>query len=65
MDQELESCLVDFLNLVFGNGAETKEFWTDVLIPETAEYFDYPREEIERKEIRLLMHICTNFERYE
>ncbi len=27
IDKEIESCCVDFMNLIFGNTVETEEFW--------------------------------------
>jgi hypothetical protein len=35
MEKEIEVCLFDFLNLVFGSSPETKQFWDELLIPDT------------------------------
>jgi len=34
------------MNLVFGTSDDSKDFWEEVIIPETAEYYSYPEEEI-------------------
>ena len=41
------------MNLVFGTSDDSKDFWEEVIIPETAEYYSYPEEEIKQQEIRL------------
>ena len=33
MDDTVKMAVVDYLNLVFGAGEETNDFWTGVLIP--------------------------------
>ena len=41
MEKEIEVCLFDFLNLVFGSSPETKQFWDELLIPDTVQYYNY------------------------
>ena len=46
MDDTIKKCIVDFINLIFGAGKETTEFWENVLLPYTASYFSFPFEEL-------------------
>ncbi len=46
MDDTIKKCIVDFINLVFGAGKETNEFWENVLLPYTASYYSFPFEEL-------------------
>ena len=39
MDKLIEIWLLDFLNMVFGAGPGSKEFWEDIVIPQTAVYY--------------------------
>ena len=39
MSKLVEVWLLDFLNLVFGAGPTTQEFWDEVVIPSTASYY--------------------------
>ena len=39
IDTQIEICLIDFLNLIFGGGEDSKNFWEEILIPETAVYY--------------------------
>jgi len=46
VQRELRGSIVDFLNLLFGASDETDKFWKEILIPRTAEYFDYVKEDL-------------------
>ena len=39
IDTQIEICLIDFLNVIFGGGEDSKNFWEEILIPETAVYY--------------------------
>ena len=43
--------IVDFLNLMFGNTRESVEFYNEVLIPQTCDYFDISLEDIQAQDI--------------
>jgi len=36
------------MNLVFGSGDENEEFWYEILLRETSEYFTYSYEELRK-----------------
>lgn len=36
LDDTIKMSIVDYINLVFGAGDETREFWQRVLVPYTA-----------------------------
>jgi hypothetical protein len=38
MDDQIKMAVVDYMNLVFGAGAETEDFWTTVLLPYASQY---------------------------
>jgi hypothetical protein len=46
LDLLINEDLIDYLNLCFGTGNDSSDFWKEVIIPETAEYYSYPEEEI-------------------
>lgn len=48
LDVTIKQSIVDFINLVFGNGDESREFWTQVLVPYTIQYFNLPSDEMFR-----------------
>jgi hypothetical protein len=33
MDDQIKMAIVDYMNLLFGAGTETEDFWTTVLLP--------------------------------
>lgn len=39
MNAEASECVVDTLNLIFGRGRETEDFWLEILLPECITYF--------------------------
>lgn len=48
MDEEIKKAIVDYINLVFGAGEETDEFWNTVLLPYASQYFNFPFEELQK-----------------
>ena len=46
-----EEWIVDYLNLVFGVGEESSDFWESVLIPRAAEKFNYSEKMIKEVEL--------------
>ncbi len=48
MDDQIKMAVVDYMNLVFGAGAETEDFWTTVLLPYASQYYGYPLDDLMR-----------------
>jgi hypothetical protein len=48
MDDTLRMAVIDYMNLVFGAGEETTDFWNTVLLPYASSYFNYPVEDLMR-----------------
>lgn len=48
MDDTLRMAAVDYMNLVFGAGEETTDFWNTVLLPYASNYFTYPLDDLIR-----------------
>jgi hypothetical protein len=40
--------IIDFMNLVFGEGQETDEFWGTILLPFVGQYYNYPIDDLMR-----------------
>ena len=53
METNISMWIHDFMNLVFGQSDETNFFMSQIVRPETANYFHYPLEDLEKHEIRL------------
>eukprot|EP00351_Strombidinopsis_sp_SopsisLIS2011_P002444 CAMPEP_0116871726 /NCGR_PEP_ID=MMETSP0463-20121206/2210_1 /TAXON_ID=181622 /ORGANISM="Strombidinopsis sp, Strain SopsisLIS2011" /LENGTH=73 /DNA_ID=CAMNT_0004510703 /DNA_START=718 /DNA_END=939 /DNA_ORIENTATION=+ len=53
MDERIRENLTDFMNLVFGASEERDDFWNDILLRETSEYFNYPYEDLTKHEMKL------------
>ena len=47
MDDIIKEGIIDYMNLVFGKGEETEEFWNSILIPYSAYYFQFPVKDLE------------------
>ena len=41
MHSYLLECARDFMNLVFGDSADSHSFWKNILLPDTAKTFKY------------------------
>ena len=48
MDDRVKQAIVDYLNLVFGVGQETEDFWNTILLPYASHYFSYPFDDLQR-----------------
>lgn len=48
MDDLIKMAIVDYINLVFGTGEETQEFWASVLLPYTSSYYNYPLDDLQK-----------------
>ncbi len=48
MDDKIKQAIVDYLNLVFGAGSETEDFWNTILLPYASQYFSYPFDDLQR-----------------
>ena len=48
MDDQINMAIVDYMNLIFGAGAETEDFWTTVLLPYVSQYYSYPIDDLMR-----------------
>lgn len=48
MDDTVKMAIVDYMNLVFGAGDETSDFWQSVLLPFASSYFNYPLDDLQR-----------------
>ena len=48
MDDNIKMSIVDYMNLVFGVGQETDDFWNTVLLPYASYYFNYPLDDLQR-----------------
>lgn len=46
MDEFLKKGIADFINLVFGAGMETTEFWQNILITYVSQYYIFGYEEL-------------------
>ena len=53
MQDCIDDWILDFLNLIFGNGEETSSFWEEVLYAEVAAYYGYSYEELRKSEKNL------------
>ena len=53
MDETIKKGIVDFINLIFGAGKETTEFWENILLPYTASYFSFSFEELMKQQKNL------------
>jgi hypothetical protein len=49
MDDLVKMAIIDYLNLVFGAGDETVDFWNSVLLPYVSQYYNYPLEELQKR----------------
>lgn len=48
MDDTIKMAIVDYMNLVFGSGEETGDFWNTVLLPYVSQYYGYNFDELKR-----------------
>jgi hypothetical protein len=48
MDDSIKIAVVDYMNLVFGAGQETEDFWNTVLLPYASQYYNYPLDDLQR-----------------
>jgi hypothetical protein len=48
MDDQIRMAVVDYMNLVFGAGQETEDFWHTVLLPYVSQYYSYSLEDLTR-----------------
>ncbi len=48
MDDKVRMAILDYMNLVFGTGDETNEFWSNVLTPYVSQYYNYPMDDLLR-----------------
>jgi len=48
MDDTVKMAVIDYMNLIFGAGEETTDFWNTVLLPYTSSYYGYPLDDLMR-----------------
>lgn len=48
MDEQIKMAVVDYMNLVFGAGPETEDFWLTVLLPFVSQYYGYSLDDLMR-----------------
>ena len=48
MDDTIKIAIVDFINLVFGSGEETNDFWNNILLPYTSTYYNFSYDELQK-----------------
>lgn len=53
MDVLITEWIIDFLNLVFGHSDDTRNFWSQVLLPEVSVYYSYEMRELVKFERNL------------
>ena len=41
MSVRINEWILDFMNLIFGVGEETRLFWEEVLLPEVSQHYNY------------------------
>ena len=46
MSTRINEWILDFMNLIFGAGEETKIFWEEVLLPEVSSYYSFSLREL-------------------
>jgi hypothetical protein len=55
MDEIIKIGIVDYMNLMFGMGDETRDFWSNLILPYASSYYTFPIEE-------LVNHYKTHYE---
>lgn len=45
--------MIDVMNLIFGAGEETQEFWVTILLYNTSQYYNFPYEELKKHKVNL------------
>ena len=53
MSQRINEWIIDFMNLVFGVGEETRQFWEEVLLPEVSAHYNFSLRELYKFERNL------------
>lgn len=53
MQTNISMWIHDYMNLVFGQSDETTFFFEKIVRPEIANYYNYPLDDLEKREIRL------------
>ena len=53
MTQRINEWIIDFMNLVFGVGEETRQFWEEVLLPEVSAHYGFSLGELYKFERNL------------
>lgn len=48
MKDNIRMAIIDYMNLVFGSGDETNDFWATVLLPYASQYYSYPMDDLNR-----------------
>lgn len=48
MEDTIRMAVVDYMNLLFGAGDETTDFWNTVLLPYASSYFSYVLDDLQR-----------------
>ena len=48
MDDQVRMAIADYINLIFGAGEETSDFWASVLLPYTSQYYNFPLDELQK-----------------
>lgn len=46
MDEVIKIGIIDYLNLVFGAGNETRDYWSNLVLPYTSQYYSFPMDEL-------------------
>ena len=46
MDDTVKMAIIDYMNLVFGAGDETSDFWNSVLFPYVNQYYSYSLDDL-------------------
>lgn len=61
MSTRINEWILDFLNVIFGVGEETRIFWEEVLLPEVSAHYNFSLRELykfERNLIALYFCLC-------
>lgn len=48
MDDTIKMAIIDYMNLVFGTGDETNDFWNTVLLQYASAYYNFSYDELQR-----------------
>ena len=48
MKDNIRMAIIDYMNLVFGSGDETNDFWATVLLTYASQYYSDPMDDLNR-----------------